>query len=129
MERGVHLHAITAADIEGHIGSSSVVPGGRLEHPFRDWSLRDGSFACAGYVLRIPASGGHWVSLLPSNCLDGGHNETVGILCDSLYTVPFCLTQAEVESLLVATAFAQISRGSDGYKDMRWGCFLAGVPK
>ena len=117
------MFPLTPADVEGSEGTDSVVGGGRLEDPFKEYTTRAEHVHCLGYILRLPLCGGHWVALLPGALMGSG--SSFGILCDSMYVAPFFVSKAQVGDLLLACAMnAAASR--DGFHSS-WRCFLIGA--
>ena len=94
---------MTAADIEGTEDRASLLPGSRLQEPFREYVVETGSYKTVGYLLRVPQHGGHWITLLPGRVVTPASCGNT-LLCDSIHRCPFVLTQTETESLLVACA-------------------------
>ena len=133
---GVHTFLMTAADLQGGDGASSMMVVDRFSEPFADQVLPgEGAYQTLGYLLRLPSSGGHWVSVLaaplaPPSRLIRDAPEFAAYLCDSLHPAPFGLQTDEVGELLLACAFEAI-RGAD--VDLHsfhpdWCCFLLGLP-
>ena len=105
-----------------------MVPRGRLELPFADHAIHEGVYRVAGYILRIPSHGGHWIALMPpENSTD--RDAGCAMLCDSLYPAPMLLNREEMQQLLMAAAFdaAAARRFNPCGFNSQWGCFLAGV--
>ena len=118
---------LTPADIEGSPEAASVVPGGRLVNLFQDYIISEGVFKCVGYLLRIPTCGGHWISVVPVSTSSVpllGHVRA--LLCDSLYSSPFMLTQHQAEDMLTACAIDAAHASIDAF-NTDWGCFLIGT--
>ena len=90
----------------------------RFVAPFVNHIIPEGDFACAGYLLRLPHGGGHWVGLLPPQSDTTLTDGASAILCDSLDPKPICLRHHEVESLLVACALVATAMSS-----RQWSCF------
>ena len=101
--RKLSVLPMTAADIEGREGRESLLPGSRLAEPFREHLLLTGSHKAVGYLLRVPVSGGHWITLLPGRVVTST-SSAKSVLCDSVYPRPFLLGQGETEQLLQACA-------------------------
>ncbi len=79
------------------------------------------------YILRTPQAGGHWIALLPPETVaEESGPTTVAVLCDSLETAPFLLSQPETEDLLTACVMDNAaSLASDANAAAtRWACFL-----
>ena len=122
---GLSVFPMTPADIEGSEGRMSILAGSRLSAPFADHVIREGAYEAHGYLLRHPNYRGHWLSLLPSHLMDASTKpDTVALLCDSLYSAPFELTQEQTEQLLQASALDAATSLSDFNSD--FGCFLVG---
>ena len=125
---GVSCFPMTPADLEGTAERTSIVPRGRFEQPFADHAIPEGVYRVAGYILRIPSHGGHWVALVPPED-PTDRDAGCAMLCDSLYPAPVLLQPGEMLQLLTAAAFdAAAARRFDpcGFNS-QWGCFLAGV--
>ena len=115
-------------DLEGSEGCSAVNAGGRIDDPFKDYVLREGFFRCAGYLLRTPTGGGHWVALIPQQqAARAVDEEELGdckaLLCDSLFPSPFRMCHEDIQQLLLACAM-EISTADAMGRQTRWACFL-----
>ena len=64
---GARLFPMLTGDLEGTTARTSQLAGSRFDEPFMQHVLPEGAFEVAGYVLRIPSRGGHWVAI----CLPG----------------------------------------------------------
>ena len=117
---------MTAADIEGRPGQASLLPGSRLVEPFRDHVLPTGSHKALGYLLRVPVSGGHWITLLPGRVVTSTSSAT-SVLCDSLYPRPFLLEQEETQQLLQACAID--AEAGESHSSTGFVCFLIAQPE
>ena len=53
---------------------------------------------------------------------------TVAVLCDSLYTMPFHLTAELCEQLLTVCAIDAAHASLSAFA-CEWGCFLVGIPE
>ena len=126
---GCFLFPLTPADLEGSAGTSSIVRGGRLLAPFESYIIAEGAFSCIGYLLRVPSYGGHWISLLPPVFPEAIESATTaGILCDSMFPIPFAIEQKEIEDLLLAFAITAAAEDFD-HSNAAWACFLVGIPR
>ena len=117
---------MTAADIQGRPGQASLLPGSRLVEPFRDHVLPTGSHKALGYLLRVPVSGGHWITLLPGRVVTSTSSAT-SVLCDSLYPRPFLLEQEETQQLLQACAID--AEAGESHSSTGFVCFLIAQPE
>ena len=105
----------------------SVEAGGRLTSAFRDHVVAEGVFRCAAYILRLPSHGGHWVTIVPPYMDDATTRaDTVVLLCDSMYTAPFLLTNDSCEDLLTTCAMDAAHAAVSAF-GCEWGCFLMGL--
>ena len=102
---GACCFPMTAVDLEGSDGSVAVVAGGRLDDPFKDYVSREGEFRCVGYLLRTPASGGHWAAMLPA-LADG-----TSWLCDSLFPHVFRVVRGGLVVLAASMCFGHVRGG------------------
>ena len=119
---GASLFPMAPQDLEGSDGRQSVVRCSRLEEPWADHITQAGIFSAAGYLMRLPSHGGHWIAVLPQP----GANDA--LLADSLFRAPFVVAQDELHSLLLATALGTPGP-AEVYSDIQWACFLVGVQK
>lgn len=117
-----------AEDIQGAAGTTG---SGRVAELFADHH-DDGDngtrYLVLGYLLRTPAAGGHWVTVLsahwtppPPAGADWERKACSAYMCDSLHDTMYALTAAEVRSLLLACAADTSS------VDPQWRCFLLGL--
>ena len=125
---GLACFPMTPADLEGTAGKMSVVAGGRFENLFGDHIIAEGSYRVAGYLLRIPQHGGHWIALVPAESAED-RAASRALLCDSMLPAPLLLRPDEAAQLLTAAAFdAAGARHFNGNAfNAQWGCFLVGM--
>ena len=121
--RNLGVFPMTAADIEGTEGRTSLLSGSRLEEPFREHVDLTGSYKAVGYLLRVPVGRGHWITLLPGRAVTSASCPN-SVLCDSLHPHPFLLPQEEMEQLLQACA-SDSATGECG-STTGFVCFLVG---
>ena len=121
--RNLGVFPMTAADIEGTEGRTSLLSGSRLEEPFREHVDLTGSYKAVGYLLRVPVGRGHWITLLPGRAVTSASCPN-SVLCDSLHPHPFLLRQEEMEQLLQACA-SDSATGECG-STTGFVCFLVG---
>ena len=124
---------MTPADLQGGEGAASMVVADRFTNPFADHVLHEGAFTAIGYMLRIPSSGGHWVTILNPEFLPTHGTDLptdcAAVLCDSLFPVPFTLNLDELGELLLASAFDSLQGEQVDVQHFRpqWCCFLLAV--
>ena len=124
VELGFSVFPMSPADIQGSDGRMSVLAVSRLDDPFADHVIREGTHTADGYLLRHPNHGGHWLSLIPALGVAPSNPNSVVLLCDSLYPAPFELTHEQTMQLLQASAVDAATSLSDFNSD--FGCFLVG---
>ena len=123
---GMRLFAMTPEDLEGSAGRQSLVPCARLEEPWLDHIVEAGTFLTAGYLMRVPSYGGHWIAVLPIQDSSAG-----SLLADSMQVRPYMIARDELQLLFLATALAAVDAidAVDWSDDVQWACFLIGVLK
>jgi len=121
-EAGLRTWPMAPGDLQGDTPDTA-----RLLRPFVEHYDDGKQYKVVGYILRTPQAGGHWIAVLPPTTI--GLETTgacAGVLCDSLVSSPFQLSEPEMESLLTMCALDGSSRQSrDAFAaHAEWACFL-----
>ncbi len=96
----------------------------RLGNAFANYDTPESTYRPGAYLLRIPSSGGHWISVLNGSFVPANlQPESTALLCDSLYTTPHVISSTQVEDLLTTCAFEH-STPSSAQDFCPWHCFL-----
>eukprot|EP00959_Pyramimonas_sp_CCMP1952_P386459 8099239-Pyramimonas_sp.AAC.4 len=96
----------------------------RLGNAFANYDTPESTYRPGAYLLRIPSSGGHWISVLNGSFVPANlQPESTALLCDSLYTTPHVISSTQVEDLLTTCAFEHSTRSS-AQDFCPWHCFL-----
>ena len=86
----------------------------RLEHPFADLIENQMRYRSAGYILRTPQAGGHWIALLHPAALNLEPTDAAAaVLCDSLESKPVIISSSEMSHLLLVIALELNDRQDD----------------
>ena len=99
----------------------------KLGDVFGPHSIPEGEFRTAGYLLRTPSSGGHWITVIDARHVPYLHaTRPPAFLCDSLYSTAHAITLQQTEDLLYVCAWEHAQRTS-AQEFCPWHCFLVGV--